>query len=141
MKYWVFADETFVCSIDSNKKEAARRICAAVNACAGVAIETLEFAAEESTRLDFEGRLSRITELETRATSELDRLRAQNAEFVFLLRQADKLDRDGYTLTSTWFHEVRNALAKYDQPANIYCDCKDDECERCDPDHTKATIL
>ena len=90
-----------------NKDANARRIVACVNACEGIDTESLEGAGNDIWR--------KSEERFDKALVEISRLLHQNAEFVFLLRQADKLDRDGYTLTSSWFHEVRNALAKYEE--------------------------
>ncbi|GAB4486663.1 MAG: hypothetical protein OHK0019_00740 [Saprospiraceae bacterium] len=89
----------------NNKYSNARRIVACVNACEGFETEFLERSGNDIFR--------KSEERFDKALGKISRLLQQNAEFVFLLRQADKLDRDGYTLTSSWFHEVRNALSKH----------------------------
>jgi len=108
---FIRSDGKVICTLDSivdydgtrlpSKEgfEIARRICAAVNACENIQTEMLELFG---------------CEFWAKESAELDRLRAQNKEFSFLLRQAELLDRGGYGLTNSWFVDARAALTKYD---------------------------
>lgn len=75
-EYWVFddaADELFVINDD---EDAARRICAAVNACEGIETKRLE-----SGKLIFELReRSKLFEEVFQRNAEIEHLRQQNAE-------------------------------------------------------------
>lgn len=121
MKFWVFDDDRGGLLLSTHSKEDARRICAAVNACASLTTESLEFAAAENLNLEFQNRVKNLQ-------AEADRLRAENERLrdalscVENLQSQTRVVLDQTDAESLWntvqeiFNIARAALSETTQP-------------------------